>query len=301
MRIPLLHKFLERVFKGPVKETIITLIHSATHSVDDTTHSWGLLYILQKSGLIVTQVYKIDYTYLYIITANHFSIRDLKNTIPQYYRKYLVNFRHCLIDRNHSILSTAIEQTKCLSSQQTGHVQRGSGKICFSLNIVESFPWSRVRLTTTGLRGVYLSTEPVSRRLAASAGKPDCTSASPWCTGQLVAKAERRAAAGVGLGREAWRGEQGTYTHVHTTNGSCNEILDSASFSISKGLRFSKSAILVFERLLHWSCWYFFDAASLPVVREYSWTDRHTDRQTKYSNPRCACVPRGTDKVPCSI
>ena len=30
--------------------------------------------------------------------------------------------------------------------------------------------------------------EPVSRRLAASAGKPDCTSAFPRCAGQLVAK-----------------------------------------------------------------------------------------------------------------
>ena len=38
----------------------------------------------------------------------------------------------------------------------------------------------------TGPRGVYLSTEAVSRRLAASAGKPDCTSAFPRCAGQLV-------------------------------------------------------------------------------------------------------------------
>ena len=54
--------------------------------------------------------------------------------------------------------------------------------------------------------GVYLSTEPVSRRLAASAGKPDWqhqqvnqtgTSAFPRCAGQLVAKAKRRAAAEV--------------------------------------------------------------------------------------------------------
>ena len=35
----------------------------------------------------------------------------------------------------------------------------------------------------------YLSTELVSPRLAASASKPDCTSASPRCAGQLVAKA----------------------------------------------------------------------------------------------------------------
>ena len=40
----------------------------------------------------------------------------------------------------------------------------------------------------TGPCGVYLSTEPVSRRLAASAGKPDCTSTFPRCDGQLVAK-----------------------------------------------------------------------------------------------------------------
>ena len=40
----------------------------------------------------------------------------------------------------------------------------------------------------TDPRGVYLSTEPVSRRLAASASKPDCTSAFLRCVGQLVAK-----------------------------------------------------------------------------------------------------------------
>ena len=42
-----------------------------------------------------------------------------------------------------------------------------------------------------------ISTEPVFRRLAASAGKPDCTSAFPRCAGQLVAKGKlkRRAAA----------------------------------------------------------------------------------------------------------
>ena len=40
----------------------------------------------------------------------------------------------------------------------------------------------------TGPRSVYMSTEPVSRRLAASAGKLDCTSAFPRCAGQLVAK-----------------------------------------------------------------------------------------------------------------
>ena len=40
--------------------------------------------------------------------------------------------------------------------------------------------------------GVYLSTEPVSRRLAASAGKPDCTSAFLRCAGQLVAKGKRK-------------------------------------------------------------------------------------------------------------
>ena len=44
----------------------------------------------------------------------------------------------------------------------------------------------------------YLSTESVSPRLAASASKPNCTSASPRCAGQLVAKAE---ASGKRVGR----------------------------------------------------------------------------------------------------
>ena len=48
----------------------------------------------------------------------------------------------------------------------------------------------------TGPRGIYLSTEPVSRRLAASAGKPDCTSAFPRCAGQLVAKGKVKEASG---------------------------------------------------------------------------------------------------------
>ena len=62
--------------------------------------------------------------------------------------------------------------------------------------------------------GVYLSTEPVSRRLAASAGKPDCTSAFPRCAGQLVAKAKRRAAAAEVYtpGREKQRA--GRYVHA---------------------------------------------------------------------------------------
>ena len=32
--------------------------------------------------------------------------------------------------------------------------------------------------------------------------------------------------------------------------------------------RFSRIACLFSERLLHWNCWYCFDAASLPAVRE---------------------------------
>ena len=63
---------------------------------------------------------------------------------------------------------------------------------------------------------IYLSTKPVSRRLAASAGsflKQDLghTSTSPLCAGQLVAKAERRAAAersGVGSSADAGLGNR---------------------------------------------------------------------------------------------
>ena len=53
----------------------------------------------------------------------------------------------------------------------------------------------------------YLSTESVSPRLAASASKPDCTSASPRCAGQLVAKASGKRGSGcVGMGSRAGRG-----------------------------------------------------------------------------------------------
>ena len=82
----------------------------------------------------------------------------------------------------------------------------------------------------TGPRGVYLSTEPVSRRLAASAGKLDCTSAFPRCAGQLVAKGKvkvKEASGGqryvrrVGsrtTGRGKARPLVLTYTHAHTAN-----------------------------------------------------------------------------------
>ena len=43
-----------------------------------------------------------------------------------------------------------------------------------------------------------------------------------------------------------------------------NVVLDSASFSIPN----AKIAILIFDRLLRWSCWYCPDAALLPAVRE---------------------------------
>ena len=64
--------------------------------------------------------------------------------------------------------------------------------------------------------------EPISRRLSASACKPDCTSALPHCARQLVAKATRRAAgrgiyAGSGRDWRAGRGEaHGTYTRMLT-------------------------------------------------------------------------------------
>ena len=61
------------------------------------------------------------------------------------------------------------------------------GAISESININET---RHCTAADTGPRSVYLSTEPVSRRLAASAGKPDCTSAFPRCAGQLVAKAK---------------------------------------------------------------------------------------------------------------
>ena len=65
--------------------------------------------------------------------------------------------------------------------------------------------------------GVYLSTEPVSRRLVASAGKPDCTSAFLRCAGQLVSNkaSERRPEVYAGSGREQGRGKaSGTYAYT---------------------------------------------------------------------------------------
>ena len=65
----------------------------------------------------------------------------------------------------------------------------------------------------------YLSTEPVSRRLAASASKPDCTSASPRCAGQLVAKASGKRGSGCRDGKQGGvRPAHGTYMHAHTAN-----------------------------------------------------------------------------------
>ena len=45
-------------------------------------------------------------------------------------------------------------------------------------------------------------------------------------------------------------------------------VSDSASFSLLNTVTLAKLAILFFELLFHWSCWYCTDAASLPVVRE---------------------------------
>ena len=57
-------------------------------------------------------------------------------------------------------------------------------------------------------------------RLAASAGKSDCTSAFPCFAGQLVAKGKRAAARGIyaGSGREQGLWYILTYTHAHTAN-----------------------------------------------------------------------------------
>ena len=73
----------------------------------------------------------------------------------------------------------------------------------------------------TGPRGVYLSTEPVSRRLAASAGKPDCTSDFPRCAGQpwqmQSERGERRQRyAGSGSGENGGRGSAITRPMVCT-------------------------------------------------------------------------------------
>ena len=58
----------------------------------------------------------------------------------------------------------------------------------------------------TGPRGVYLSTEQVSRRLAASASKPDCTSTFPtlrWAaSGQRQVKEASGGQRYIGSGRE---------------------------------------------------------------------------------------------------
>ena len=101
--------------------------------------------------------------------------------------------------------------------------------------------------------GVYLSTEPVSRRLAASAGKPDCTSAFPRCTGQLVAKGKVKEASGgqryIRRVRSRTTGRDkasGTYMHAHTANlwaGSSNVVLDNASYSISNAVVLAKSLV----------------------------------------------------------
>ena len=58
-------------------------------------------------------------------------------------------------------------------------------------------------------RCIPVKTELVSRRLSASAGKPDCTSALPRCAGQLVAKAKRRAAGRGILYAGGWVGTGG--------------------------------------------------------------------------------------------
>ena len=95
----------------------------------------------------------------------------------------------------------------------------------------------------------YLSTESVSPRLAASASKPNCTSTSPRCAGQLVAKAEAsgKRESGCRDGKQSRaRPAHGTYMHAHTANkwaGSCNVVLDSASFSISNAFVLAKSPV----------------------------------------------------------
>ena len=102
----------------------------------------------------------------------------------------------------------------------------------------------------TGPRGVYLSTEPVSRRLAASAGKPDCTSAFLRCAGQLVAKRQVKEASGgqryAGSGREQQGGAKPLVltrmlTMLIVGWVTRNVVLDSVSFSISNAVVLAKS------------------------------------------------------------
>ena len=89
----------------------------------------------------------------------------------------------------------------------------------------DTAPQLAIRLLFDGPRAhvvyKYLSTESVLPRLAASASKPDCTSASPRCAGQLVAKAEASGKRGSGCqdGKQGGaRPAHGTYTHDHTAN-----------------------------------------------------------------------------------
>ena len=85
--------------------------------------------------------------------------------------------------------STAVLITIEISEKQAVPIKLDSTKVQTLGAISESINETRHCTTAsytirwdTGPRGVYLSTEPVSRRLAASAGKPDCTSR---CAGQL--------------------------------------------------------------------------------------------------------------------
>ena len=106
----------------------------------------------------------------------------------------------------------------------------------------------------TGPRGVYLSTEQVSRRLAASASKPDCTSAFPtlrWAaSGQRQVK-EASASGGqryTGSGREQQGGAR-PRTRMLTPlidglGRASNVVLDNASYSISNAVVLAKSLVL---------------------------------------------------------
>ena len=96
---------------------------------------------------------------------------------------------HCklAIEKDHTYLEHLVETHKELQLDET-RVQT-LGAISESINETRHCTAASYTIRwDTGPRGVYLSTEPVYRRLAASAGKPDCTSAFPRCAGQLVAK-----------------------------------------------------------------------------------------------------------------
>ena len=103
-----------------------------------------------------------------------------------------------------------------------------------------------IRHGPTGPRGVYLSTEPVFRRLA---GKPDCTHPLfPLCwaaSGKGKEVSGSRGTRGqVGSGKKTEGGARPMVcTRMLTPAGSSNVVLDNASYSISNAVILAKSLV----------------------------------------------------------